>query len=552
MSLVIALLAILPCLYAVLPRHRQLSFGIKWGLPDWLILILFSGPIVCLEFNDVFVKHGIAFRRPLPAGFTPTLLSEALLISLVVAISIRLKAAGLRRSKLKSFLRLCQELLWSDQSGELLELISEHHKAVFRFSNRKTLWSSIASATRPIPTFDLAIIAELLGREVGTKNDKAKRGKAGLLRALDGASRGQIYRWTSAMEVRLDDSDVVQEFFQSVLLNTHFVNQLVRMRPYLGVDLLSDWPSLPYNIPYFTFLDWYTGALLTHPDSVLYQELRDNQNMTHNRYFLAPTNRLLLFFLEDAKKAHERRIYKPIGDATLRKIKSYTGFGKSDDPYNHAKRDFVEYAIYRDPIYAGIRLFDIMVLEGLHQDVGWHMWLYYLANFVEAMAENYFVDPRFSTGDEEFPNIYAYLIYLSIAALRDFVKAAEDLESPNLQMKFSAQTHENNNIVKSSIFALSQCLYAVLAAEDVNDKFKRYMGEIVFDLYFFLRRHHKLSPYAEVLSYSLKHQANYRHNQAEYLATLRDIVVFHRSEFTIRYDTKGFKALSLELFGFVL
>ena len=193
-----------------------------------------------------------------------------------------------------------------------------------------------------------------------------------------------------------------------------------------------------------------------------------------------------------------------------------------------------------------------MVLEGLHQDVGWHMWLYYLAYFVEAMAKNYFVDPRFSTGDEEFPNIYAYLIYLSVTALRDFVKAAEDLESPNLQMKFSAQTHENNNIVKSSIFALSQCLYAVLTAEDVNDRFKRYIGEIILDLYFFLRRHEKLTPYAEVLSDSLKRQASYRHNQAEYLATLQDIVVFHRSEFTIRYDTEDFEALSMELFDFVL
>ena len=180
------------------------------------------------------------------------------------------------------------------------------------------------------------------------------------------------------------------------------------------------------------------------------------------------------------------------------------------------------------------------------------MWLYYLASFVEAMAENYFVDPRFSTGEEEFPNIYAYLIYLSVVALRDFVRATEDLESVNLELRFTAERHENNNIAKSSIFALSQCLYAVLAAEDINDRYKGYIGEIVLDLYFFLRRHEKLKPYAEVLSYRLRHGAKYQHNQAEYLAALRNIVVSNRSEFTIKYDTEDFESLSLELFDLVL
>ncbi len=196
-------------------------------------------------------------------------------------------------------------------------------------------------------------------------------------------------RWLSGRDGR---QRYVREIIDSVFLDRSFVAVLVQIRPYLGISLIDKWKSHPSEK--FTFVDMYLESMLKTRNSVLYRELRDNQNMSGmHRYHIPESNLLLKFFLADATKAKELRVYKGIGDATI-KLLEEAPRNPLGDPYNRAMGDFQEDMLYEDPIYAAKHFFEIMVLEALHQDIGWHMWLYYLRSMIDLMSKNYrLIDP---------------------------------------------------------------------------------------------------------------------------------------------------------------
>jgi len=261
----------------------------------------------------------------------------------------------------------------------------------------------------------------------------------------------------------------------------------------------------------------------------------------------------LKFFLADATKAEELRVYKGIGDATIKLLEGAPR-DPLGDPYNRAMGDFQEDMLYEDPIYAAKHFFEIMVLEALHQDIGWHMWLYYLRIMIDVMSRNYQLIDPLSSPDQEFPNRYAYLIYECVTALRDFVLAGDDLPvTENRMLSSYADSHENNNnIIKSSIFALCECMDGILLADNINPKFQDYICEIVFNLYFDLRQSDNLDAYAAVLAHRLRHAASYSAKEQIYLARLRDIFLDNISEFRIKQHHSGTDLvtdLSVALFG---
>jgi hypothetical protein len=554
MAFFIAIIAILPAIYAVLPQSRQLDLKLRLGWLDGFLSALALLTVLAFEFHDFLILHFKILWHPLPKGLTPNNLSEIVVLLLVSFIALRLRYVRLSPGRLNDFARLSENLLWAAKYSELLSLIQDHHSQLFKSAQNDSLVVKITRQLQLIPANEFSDFDDYFAsnrppkKPLSDKFDLLVRMSAQVAKIE--SLRGPLYKLAHWFSIRDQRQRYVREVIDSVFLNKSFVTALVQIRPYLGLSIIDEWQSNPSDK--FTFIDMYLESMLRTRNSVLYRELRDNQNMSGmHRYHISESNLLLKFFFEDATKAKELVVYKGIGDAAVGLLEEAPR-SPLGDPYNRAMGNFSEDMLYEDPVYAAKHFFEIMVLEALHQDIGWHMWLYYLRTMIDIMSKNYrLVDPL-SSPDQEFPNRYAYLIYECVTALRDFVLAGDDLPvSEKRTIDSHSADHENNNIIKSSIFALCESMDGILLADNINSKFRSYICEIVFKLYFDLRQSDNLDAYAEVLADRLRHAASYSVREHVYLDRLREILFENSSEFRIKqhhYGTDLFADLSVALF----
>jgi hypothetical protein len=326
------------------------------------------------------------------------------------------------------------------------------------------------------------------------------------------------------------------------------VSALARTRPYFGIDVLRAAPGIQER---FDFIDSYLKELIREPHSALYAELFNNQNIGLHRYDLSESNRLLYFFLSDTKAAKENHVYKAIGDFAITHLREI-GRHKNSDPYNRVYDSDFDVEKWNSPIFAVIRFFDIMVREALFQGTEWHMWLYYIPDIVEGMLRNYaIVDPQTDI-DSEWPTRYSYLLYEAISMMCDWVKAVEGVppNQANATLQSRRADHENGNIPKSSILALSQCARHILVSESIDQKLKQYLMDIIFRLYFDLRENGNFDNYAEVLTNALSQGGFYRpRSDDKYHRALVDAFEAEEDEYRIKYSEDPVDELGLVLRG---
>ena len=153
----------------------------------------------------------------------------------------------------------------------------------------------------------------------------------------------------------------------------------------------------------------YFSAVLSDAGSVLYQELKQNQNIDFlEGYYFPESNPLLHFLFSDVHTAEKLAVWKPIGETVLRLLRP----DESTDlviRLNGSAEGFEE-ECWKSPIYAGIFFFDLMVTAAAYQGVQWHMWLYYFPYIIERLEEIYDTsNPSVDTSDE-FPTCCARLI----------------------------------------------------------------------------------------------------------------------------------------------
>jgi len=70
-------------------------------------------------------------------------------------------------------------------------------------------------------------------------------------------------------------------------------------------------------------------------------------------------------------------------------------------------------------------------------------------------------------------------------------------------LKSTRVDHENNNIPKSAILALGDCVHQVLLSKKLNEELLDTLMSVVFGIYFDLRRSAKLGQHAEALRNSI-------------------------------------------------
>jgi hypothetical protein len=230
----------------------------------------------------------------------------------------------------------------------------------------------------------------------------------------------------------------------------------------------------------------YVHALMSDRYSVIYFEARQNQNFapSFGGYEFPSANRLLCFLFGDAKNAERLDVWVPIGDFLMTGPAS-PAMEENRIFLNREMRDFQRNEQWSHPWFVGIFLYDLMVTAALHQNVQWHMGLYDFCGLTDALlgahdehAPN--IDP-----DDEFPTIGHYLIYEMFSAMRRWVRDVKYLpgSQENIKLENIKFDHENGNILKSTIMVMVMCLKEVIMADNISDKFKRYILSVVLSTY---------------------------------------------------------------------
>ena len=195
-------------------------------------------------------------------------------------------------------------------------------------------------------------------------------------------------------------------------------------------------------------------------------------------------------------------VRSPIGDEVLHYLEQLSTT-PDEDYYNYPINNFggSDDKVMNSPVHLAIHFFDLMVGKPLHQNVKWHMFLYYYFYFVEKMVDNY--KPHASADlTAEWPTRYSYFIYLIIQVHEDWMGEVKRMlpdKYSDLAMENVSNYHENGNIPKSSLIALGFSLEKILYSDSVSDKFKDYVVEIIFRFYLELATASLMSDYAQVL-----------------------------------------------------
>lgn len=250
------------------------------------------------------------------------------------------------------------------------------------------------------------------------------------------------------------------------------------------------------------FVNLYIESLLRDSKSILYHEIKHSQGLAEGfdrRYSIQADNRLIFFYLADARVAERMEAWRPFGDFVIRFLDDLF-YKREADAYNKALGPYYDVGRWGCPIYASIWFIDAMVLEALYQGVKWHMWLYCFPQFVERVLRNIRPDPIGLDVYSEWPTPYHYLLYAIFEAFRDWIQSASQLSISKefIQLRNTMINHENDNIPKSSILALGICLRQVMLAKNIDTSFRTYLLEGVIRSYFGLLNAPAMQRYGEL------------------------------------------------------
>lgn len=290
--------------------------------------------------------------------------------------------------------------------------------------------------------------------------------------------------------------------FKRFVLREEFIKNLIKIDPYMGLYFIKQ----EWAIEFFKI---YLRFLLSDKNSVLYEEIKNNKNLIGpgNRYSLDKDNKIIYTLFSDISVAEKLEIWRPIGESAIELLNIQNKL--KEDEYNDFDEDFNEFSnypsVYSDRLFDIIRLFDIMVLEAIHQKKEWHMWLFYYQYFVKYICKNYKIN-EFSRIEEENPNRYSNLLSEIVSNLDKWIRETDKNPELNYFPENINSEYANGDIIKSSIICLSIVHKEIINSKNIPDKFKHKITHEIYKLYFdlLLSENPASNKYAKVILLCLK------------------------------------------------
>lgn len=359
--------------YTLLPAERRLNLQLRIRTLDIIVIATAFLLVHYIKFFPVFAALGVPDLGPWRWGFDPDTASYLVLGVAAGFFTIRVSTARLRPQRIATFQDLAETLLFSEKFAELLFLLKQNLADLRRLIENRTIATRLRNWIKPHRAIGI------LGRYVDINGRPPD--KHWLVRHLP----TEVRRWLARIPPNHEDPKrQAERLLERVFLSAPFVDYLAKARPYFGLDVLLVTKSF-FREP---FLEIFVVALLKNENSVLYEEIKQNQNTgQHGRYIIDSLNPLINFFFGEPYRAEEMKLYKPVGDAVSDHLR-LLGRNRSSDPYRRPPGDFFETGRWRCPVFAGRCLFEYMITEGLHRGVRWHMWLLYLEYWTDYIVHN--------------------------------------------------------------------------------------------------------------------------------------------------------------------
>jgi hypothetical protein len=464
-----ALLTVLGLLVAIvtlLPEERRLNLRLRIRALDVSVIVVAFLIVHYIKYFPVLNALGVPALGPWRWGFDPETASYLVLLATTGFISIRIHSASLRPSRIRTFQNLAETYLFAGRFPELLFLLESNLADLRRFIERRHLTTRFRAWLIP------RTMVKLFNNPTVSIDARAPE-TSRLLKLLPNA-------WRTALAGLLPDYDEptrqAERVFERIFLSVPFVKYLAAARPYFGLDVLR------VNKAFFAerFLKMYMDALLSNTDSVLYEEIRQNQRIgPHDRYLIDPLNPLINFFFGEQFRANELKLYKPLGDAALEQLERL-GLHRPSDQYRQPTRDYFDNGRWRCPLFASRCLFDFMVTEALHRGVHWHMWLMYFEAWTERIVQNMAaLDRRDIDLSREWPTPYHYLLYEIIDTQRQWIQTSAEIDQSLPSVKVDKVDLEHGSIAKSATISLGACLRSVVESTNITPQFKGYLLDVV-------------------------------------------------------------------------
>jgi len=452
---ILTVLGLAVAVYAIIPREKRLDLGLRISTTDWLVIGSTLVVVHYIIYFPVLKEMGLAFDLGCwRYGFNEKNTIYLIFLGLGAFIILRAKAAKVNRTNISSANELFEELILEKKYGELALLTEQHIQEITKVKNSDSFRNQLANKIRPENYFDIHF----------------ENKKPGYL----DRHFPELLEWISS-RIEKEDSrpEVATNIIRRLVHNYGFVRHLSISRPYLGITIIEINTGFTED-----FLKNYVCSLLEHEGSVYYYELEHTQNLTsNNRYYLSKTNRLLHYLFKDINVSEKLAIYKPVGD----KVCEYIDYDdKLIARYNEPLGTYYESQRFKCPIDSSIHFFEIMIIESMHQGIHWHMWLYYLATFVNKILVK--LNPS-SDVDlfSEWPTPFHYILYHIVSVMLDWLDEYSCVDDKSqLQMENENLCHNNGSIPKSTALALGNVVFMIVFSSSVSNRFKTYILEIVF------------------------------------------------------------------------
>lgn len=483
LSTFVTLLTLAVAVYTFLPRSRRLSLLLKVRWTDWLFVTIIILAIHYLLFIQFFASFGLV-PSWLDMSKAP-FIAYGLFTLAAVILYVSVRTATLPLGRIGNVRQLVEELLATkEQHAELLSILDDHLSRLAHACGANFFLSRLKRWIAKKYPDDIPGLLRYIQETGGTEGFPKPNFWARLIRRIG--------------ELLPEKEEKAQSFchlLRLALFNESFVDSLVRLRPYFGIKILElDVREIRYE-----FSDHFLRALLLNRSSVLYWEIKNNQNtMAVHRYAIPETNQLLFYLFRNVKTAKSLGAWQPVGEHAISVLDSLT-LSSQPDPYNHPLLDYREREQWECPLFISIRFFDIMISEAINQNVRDHMWLYYFRYFVERICRNSRVEAFDDSSIDEWPSRYSYLLYEIVSAQVRWIETITEIDrtQENSILESTDPTEDGGNPIKSSILCLADCAYLFLTCENLSFRFRKYLIDIVLRSYLKLRADEELEDYAE-------------------------------------------------------
>tara|TARA_B100001059_G_scaffold93153_1_gene92405 strand:+ start:145330 stop:146874 length:1545 start_codon:yes stop_codon:yes gene_type:complete len=443
MNGLLAILAILISAFAILPEEKRLDLTLRISKKYLFFSSLPVLTILIVVYSPVILKTGLLEPVPWIWGFSEDLLVSLCLIFVLIFCGVKVAGSKLPSSSFGRWDRVSLQYLRSKKFHELGYVFDKYHVQLFK-SVENDKWYVRAHNWLMPKSVIFSALEKPNAPFYKPAVDKIRRI---LARPFPHSCKEQ---------------ELIRKSVSRLLKSRAFVDFLAETHPMVATKatLLRLNDSEEYISSFFT-------SLIAHPGSVLYRELRDNQNCSYTgEYYLDESNELLNFYLSDISNAQYVRIWKPIADYVIDYIKQQ---GEPDNFYNKPNEGFSESdARWDSPIYVGSLFFEVMVSRAIFQRIDHHMWLMYVDDFLEATLERIERSPDVDF-EREFPTRFDYLVYQMFSCCEKWVGSAAHLdyngvEQANIQHFPEYQAAKTfggmlRRIIKSSKFRDHQKIY---------------------------------------------------------------------------------------------